>query len=96
MIEEDYSSKSDAVTVMNKSSMPVEIFLDIQIEPNSLDRIVTSEDRNFTNGLAPGLYLVVTDGESEMPIGKDGITIPQRLSVRLTEKETGPDRETGL
>lgn len=73
--EDDYSNKSDEVTIINKSSMPVDIFLDVRVEPDSLGGIVMSEDKNFTDDMNPSLYLAVTDGEREIPVGKDGVSL---------------------
>lgn len=81
--EDDYSNKSDEVTITNKSSMPVEIFLDVRVEPDSLGGIVMSEDKNFTDDMNPSLYLAVTDGEREIPVGKDGVSLHTMVDAAL-------------
>lgn len=82
-IEYDYSNKSDAVTITNKSSVPVDIFLDIRVAPSSLNGIVMTEDRSFTNDTNPSLYLAVTDGEKEIPIGREGVSIDVTVDAAL-------------
>lgn len=73
--EVDYSSTSDAITIVNKSSVAVDISLDVKIEESSLGGIVLTEDKEFTDDTSPSFYLALIDGENEIPIGKDGISL---------------------
>lgn len=79
--EEDYSCKSDLVTFMNKSTMPVEVSLEVKVEPSSLEGIKMTEDSKFENDKSASLYLAVADGEKEVPVGKDGVTICKTIEA---------------
>lgn len=81
--DDNYSSKSDAATITNKSSVPVEVSLDVRIEPSSLNGIVLTEDKNFTNDTDPSLYMALTDGEKETAIGRDGASFDVTVDAAL-------------
>lgn len=80
-VKEDYSCKSDSVTITNKSTMPVEVSLDVKIDPNSLEGIKMTEDSKFKKDKSASLYLAVVDGKEEIPVGKDGVTICKNIDA---------------
>lgn len=79
--EFDYHSTSDAVTIVNNSSVPVQVILTASIEPSSESGIGLTQDREFTDDTSASLYLALTDGENTVAL-KDGegasiqVTIP--------------------
>lgn len=79
----DYSSTSDAVTITNKGSAPIDVVITASIIVAAKDEFAMTDDREFTDDTRPSLYLALTDGETEVPImGEDEgaasltITIP--------------------
>lgn len=79
--KEDYSCKSDLVTIMNKSTMPVEVSLEVKVKPSSLEGIKMTEDSKFKKDKSASLYLAVIDGKKEVPVGKDGVTIRKMIEA---------------
>lgn len=71
----DYSNTSDFVTITNKSSIAVNVSLHVSISPESIDGIALTDDKEFTDDNSASLYLAVVDGENEIPIGEEGVTI---------------------
>ncbi len=80
-VKEDYSRKSDSVTITNKSTMPVEVSLEVKVDPASLAGIEMTEDRKFKKDKSASLYLAVADGKKEVPVGKDGVTIHKTIEA---------------
>ena len=80
-VKEDYSRKSDFVTITNKSTMPVEVSLEVKVDPASLAGIEMTEDRKFKKDKSASLYLAVADGKKEVPVGKDGVTIHKTIEA---------------
>lgn len=77
----DYSSTSDAVTIINKSSVPADVILTACVLEDSLDGIVMTDDDAFTEDTSASMYLALTDGNNTIPIlaGKNSsiqMTIP--------------------
>lgn len=79
----DYSSTSDAVTITNKGEAPIDVVITAGITVVAKDEFAMSDDREFTDDTRPGIYLALTDGETEVPIMGEGeeaasltITIP--------------------
>ena len=70
--DEDYSSFSDALTIVNKGSMDVDVCLTASIASDSISGITLSEDDQFSDTIVPSLYLALTDGENTVPISSDG------------------------
>lgn len=64
----DYSSTSDAVTIINKSSVPVNVTLTAKVSLESANGITTTDDEAFADDSSASLYLAVTDGENTVPI----------------------------
>lgn len=73
--EVDYSKTSDFVTITNKSSIAVNVSLNVSISPDSIEGITLTDDKEFTDDSGASLYLAVIDGENEIPIGEDGVKI---------------------
>lgn len=87
----DYSSISDAVTIVNKGDTSVDIVITASITVFGKDGFAMTDDREFTNDKRPSLYLALTDEETEVPIMGEGqeaaslsITIPS-----ASEEEEG-------
>lgn len=80
-VEEDYSNKSDFVTITNKSSMAVDISLHVSVSQSSIEGITMTDDKEFTDDTGTSLYLAVIDGEREVPIGMDGVTIDMTIDA---------------
>lgn len=79
----DYSSTSDAITITNKGEAPIDVVITAGITVVAKDEFAMSDDREFTDDTRPGIYLALTDGETEVPIMGEGeeaasltITIP--------------------
>lgn len=60
--EYDYCSTSDAITIVNNSSIPVEVVLTACMEPSSQTGIKMTEDKEFVGDTDTSLYLALTDG----------------------------------
>ena len=73
--EDDYSSTSDSVTITNKSSIAVDVSLQVSMLQSSVEGITMTEDREFTEDKSASLYLAVIDGKNVVPIGKEGASI---------------------
>lgn len=79
--KEDYSCKSDSAAIINKSTMPVEVSLEVKVDSSSLGGIVMTEDRTFKKDKSASLYLAVVDGKKEVPVGKDGVIIRKTVEA---------------
>lgn len=80
---ENYSSTSDAVTITNTGSTPIDVAITAGITVQAKEEFAMTDDREFTEDTRPSLYLALTDGETEIPIMGDGeeaaivnITVP--------------------
>lgn len=80
-VEEDYSSKSDAVTIVNKSSMAVDVSLKVEVVASSMEGIAMTDDGEFKDDTSASLYLAVDDGENVVPIGKGGASIETTIDA---------------
>ncbi len=67
--EMDYSSSSDALTILNKGEEDVRVTLVASISPDSLAGITMSDDPGFPDNTEASLYLALTDGEFTVPVG---------------------------
>lgn len=74
-VKEDYSSASDFVTIVNKSSVPVDVSLSIKVSDAFADQITLTDDKKFKNDTDTSIYLALKDGEREIPIGRDGVAL---------------------
>lgn len=67
----DYSSVSDAVTMINKGSVPVVITVTAKIDASSLGDITLTDDEEFTDDTDTSIFLALTDGERMIPIDEE-------------------------
>lgn len=72
---EEYSSSSDHITIVNKSNIPIEVQIDVNILPDSLRGITVSGDKGFANDDSTSIYLALTDGEHTVPVQMEGSII---------------------
>lgn len=73
--EEDYSSTSDAITITNRSSMAIDVSVEVSVDAESLEGIGLTDDKEFTDDTGASLYLALTDGQDVIPIGADGVSM---------------------
>lgn len=73
--EEDYSSTSDAITITNRSSMAIDVSVEVSVEAESLEGITLTDDKEFQDDTGASLYLALTDGETVTPISTDGVSM---------------------
>ncbi len=72
----DYSSTSDAITIINKSSVPVDVTVTAGFSPDSLGGITMTDDESFTDDTSASMYLAMIDGKNMVPIqGEDDTSI---------------------
>lgn len=72
---EEYSSSSDSVTIINRSTVPVDVVVEVSISPDSLGNITLTDDRGFTNDTGTSLYMALTDGKHIVPVKTEGSSI---------------------
>ena len=95
-VEEDYSSMSDAIKITNRSSMAIDVAVEVHVEADSLKGITLTDDKEFKDDTGASLYLALTDGEETVPIGVDGVSMT--VSVDAAPEgayEYSYDEETG-
>ncbi len=86
-VEEAYHSTSDAVTIVNKSAVPVEVTLTAEISGDSLGGIRMTEDESFADDAGASMYLALTDGEHKAPIlEEEGACI--QVTIPAASEET--------
>lgn len=86
--DEEYSSVSDALTIINKGSVDVDVRLTASISPDSVKGIRLSDDPKFKDSTDASLYLALTDGENIVPIGsEEGAVIEATISGISEEDE---------
>lgn len=73
--EEDYSSMSDAITITNRSSVAIDVSVEVSVAADSLEGITMTNDKEFTDDTSASLFLALTDGEDVIPIGADGVAM---------------------
>lgn len=77
----EYSSTSDALTVINKSTAKVDVKLDTMLA--GMDGVQLVSDRTFVNEKSPSVYLAMIDGNSKSSvIDKFGAAIKTTLDGR--------------
>lgn len=84
-VEEDYSNKSDPVTITNRSSVPVDVLVEVRIDPSSIEGITMSEDKEFKDHADASLYLAIMDEENVVPVGRDGASIQTTIKAAPEE-----------
>ncbi len=95
-VEEDYSSMSDAIKIMNRSSVAIDVAVDVRVEAESLNGITLTGDKEFTDDTGASLYLALTDGEETVPIGADGVSMNVTVDAAPEGAyEYSYDEETG-
>lgn len=95
-VAEEYSSSSDHVTIINRSTVPVDIQIDVAMSTESLSGITMTADRSFTNDASTSLYLALIDGEYTVPVGTENSCIRTTLPAAPEEAfEYGYDQEQG-
>ncbi len=67
-VEEDYSSASDALVITNTGTADVDIVLSVSISPDSVEKIILTDDNTFTDDSEASLYLALTDGDCTVPV----------------------------
>lgn len=72
---EEYSSSSDSVTISNRSTVPVDVLVEVSISPDSLGNITLTDDRGFTDDTGTSLYMALTDGKHIVPVKTEGSSI---------------------
>lgn len=93
---DEYSSSSDHVTIINRSSMPVDVLVNVSISSDSLDSITMTDDREFTNDTSTSLYMALTDEEQTVPIGMEGSYIHTTIPAAPKDAfEYSYDQECG-
>lgn len=89
----DYSSTSDAVTIINKGGTPVDVVITAGITVSAKEEFAMTDDREFTDDRRPSLYLALTDGETEVPImgeGEDAASLAMTI-LPASEEEGSND-----
>ena len=93
---DEYSSFSDHVTISNRSTMPVDVLINVDISPQSLGSITMTNDREFTNDSDTSLYMALTDGENTVPVGTEGSYIQTTIPAASEDAfEYSYDQERG-
>lgn len=70
--EDEYSSASDHITIVNRSTMPVDVLVNVDISPESLGGITMTDDKEFADDSDTSLYMALTDGEHTVPVEAEG------------------------
>lgn len=88
-VPEDYSSSSDALVIVNGGTADVELTVTAGISMESMGGICLTDDRNFTDDTAAGLYLALTDGIHTVAIDEEeGASVCTVLKGISEEKES--------
>lgn len=74
----DYSSSSVGLTVVNKSTMSVDVKLTAAI--SNANGITLTDDNTFAGDTSASLYLALTDGTNTSAIGKSGCTLTAEVA----------------
>jgi len=69
--ETEYSSSSDALTIVNQGETDITVILSASISPDSIPGITMSDDPGFPDNTGASLYLALTDGETTVPIDSE-------------------------
>ncbi len=86
-VEEDYSSASDQMRILNKGEAAVDVVLTAKM--SELGGITMTDDQKFENDTMPSVYLALTDGEHTVPIDeKEGAVIRMTISGTSDDKNS--------
>lgn len=94
--EEDYSSSSDLMNIVNRSNVSLNVIVSVKISEESLGGITMTEDRTFAEDTGASLYLALTDGARTVPV-RDGVAYIQTTLPAAPEEafEYVYDQERG-
>lgn len=94
--DKEYSSSSDALTIVNKGRLPVEVTLDARLLAESVHGLTICDDCEFGEDPGPALYLALTDGEQTVPIDlTEGASITAVVEGEYSFWLTGAVNENG-
>lgn len=77
--DNDYSSTSDALTVVNKSTFDIDVALSAEV--TGADGITLTDDKTFADDTSASVYLALIDGTNEAAITADGATIKTQVAA---------------
>ena len=83
----DYSSSSDALTILNRGDTDVDVVLKASIDPDSIVGITLSDDPEFSDNTDASLYLALTDGETIVPIDSEKGAVIEAEIYGISEGE---------
>ncbi len=83
----DYSSSSDALTILNRGDTDVDVILKASIAPDSIVGIALSDDPEFSDNTDASLYLALTDGETIVPIDSENGAVIETEIYGISEGE---------
>lgn len=83
----DYSSSSDALTILNRGDTDVDVVLKASIDPDSIVGITLSDDPEFSDHTDASLYLALTDGETIVPIDSEKGAVIEAEIYGISEGE---------
>lgn len=83
----DYSSSSDALTILNRGDTDVDVILKASIDPDSIVGITLSDDPEFLDNTDASLYLALTDGETIVPIDSEKGAVIEAEIYGISEGE---------
>lgn len=81
----DYSSTSDALEVVNKSSIAVDVSLSATV--TGADGITLSEDETFTDDTSASMYLAIKDADGETAITASGAAVSKQMAAATNAYE---------
>jgi hypothetical protein len=84
-IEEDYSNKSDEVTITNMSSIAIKLSVNISMLESSLGGINMTDDESFIDDTSTSLYMALIDGKNVVPIGYEGASFEVEIEAAPEE-----------
>lgn len=73
-----YSSKSDDLTVVNKSTFDVDVAVSATI--TGADGITLTDDKTFADDKNASVYLALVDGDNEVAITADGASLKSKIA----------------
>lgn len=86
-VETDYSSKSDFFTIINRSTVPINITLELKMKEESLGGIIMTSDKEFVDDKNASLYLALMDDSNEYSIGREGVTIDVTIGAAANDTD---------
>lgn len=77
-----YSNTSDELTVINKSSIPVDVSLSAAVK--NATGITLTDDSTFTDDTSASVYLAITDGTNTIAITDAGASVSTQIDAAPT------------